>query len=78
VLLAIEDIETSAAREAEQEKKPSIEPPADSPTQQKKKRRNNRGALPARFPQIHQTIEPDSTVCLCCNGGMHVIQSAPR
>jgi hypothetical protein len=34
-------------------------------------RRINRGALPAHLPRVHVTIEPESTVCPCCNGAMH-------
>jgi len=43
------------------------------PAVQRKKRRTNRGALPAHLPHVHVTLEPESTVCPCCHGAMHVI-----
>ena len=74
LLLAIEDIETSAAKqEAEEENNPPTEQPANSSAPQKRKRRINRGALPTCLPRMHQTLEPESVVCPCCNGNMHVI-----
>ena len=70
--LALEDIETSlASRDVEEEEHQNGE--ADKPAVQRKKRRTNRGALPARLPHVHITLEPESTVCPCCHGAMHVI-----
>jgi transposase len=70
--LAIEDLETSAAKqEAEQEKQKTPEQAARGV--EKKKRRTNRGSLPAHLPQIHETLEPESKLCPCCQGPMHVI-----
>jgi transposase len=70
--LALEDIETAlAARDAEEAKaKPGA---ADKPADQRKKRRANRGALPAHLPHVHVTLEPESKLCPCCQGAMHVI-----
>jgi transposase len=69
--LALEDIETSiAAQDAEEDKKETAEKPADT---QRKKRCANRGSLPAHLPRFHVTLAPDSTVCPCCHGAMHVI-----
>jgi transposase len=70
--LALEDIETAiAARDAEEEKsKPGA---ADKLADQRKKRRPNRGALPAHLPHVHVTLEPESKLCPCCQGAMHVI-----
>ena len=70
--LALEDIETSlAARDADEEERQTGA--ADKPADQPKKRRANRGALPAHLPHVHVTLEPESTVCPCCHGAMHVI-----
>jgi transposase len=70
--LAIEDLETSAAKqEAEQEKQKTPEQVASGV--EKRKRRTNRGSLPAHLPQIHQTLEPESKLCPCCQSPMHVI-----
>jgi hypothetical protein len=70
--LALEDIETSLAdRDAEDGGQPNST--ADKPADQHNKRRINRGALPAHLPRVHVTIEPDSTLCPCCHGQMHVI-----
>ena len=70
--LALEDIETSlASRDAEEEEHQNGA--ADKPAVQRKKRRINRGALPAHLPHVHVTLEPESTVCPCCHGAMHVI-----
>lgn len=33
----------------------------------------NRAALPAHSPCIHVMLAPDTTVCSCCRGAMHVI-----
>jgi transposase len=71
IQLALEDIETAiAAQDAEADKKETAEKPADTP---RKKRRANRGSLPAHLPRIHVTLAPDSPVCSCCHGAMHVI-----
>jgi hypothetical protein len=73
--LALEDIETALANrdEEEEEEEQQQNSAADRPADQRKKRRINRGALPAHLPHVHVTIEPESTVCPCCNGAMHVI-----
>jgi transposase len=72
--LAMEDLETAAAKQdAEGEKKQAAETPAKPPTEIQKKRRPNRGSLPAHLPRIHVTIEPESTVCSCCQRQMHLI-----
>jgi transposase len=70
--LALEDIETSIAEQdaEEEDKKDTAETPADT---QRKKRRANRGSLPAHLPRIHVTLAPESAVCPCCHGTMHVI-----
>ena len=72
--LAMEDLETAAAKQdAEEEKKQAAETPAKPRTETQKKRRPNRGSLPAHLPRIHVTIGPESTVCPCCQGQMHMI-----
>jgi len=68
--LALEDIETSIAeQDADEEKKQGPDKPANT----QRPRRANRGALPAHLPRIHVTLTPESTVCPCCHGAMHVI-----
>jgi transposase len=70
--LAIEDLEVAAAKQdAEEEKKQTADNPAKPRTE--KKRCVNRGSLPAHLPRVHVTIEPESTICACCQGQMHVI-----
>jgi len=72
--LAMEDLETAVAKkDAEEEKKQAAETPAKPRTDTQKKRRPNRGSLPAHLPRVHVTIEPESTVCPCCQGQMHMI-----
>jgi transposase len=70
--LALEDIEISLADRDDNDEgqQNSI---ADRPVDERNKRRINRGALPAHLPRVHVTIEPESTVCPCCEGQMHVI-----
>jgi transposase len=69
--LVLEDIETTIAEQnAQEDKKETAEKPADP---QRKKRRANRGSLPAHLPRIHLILAPESTVCPCCHGVMHVI-----
>ena len=69
--LALEDIETSIAeQDAQEDKKDTAETPADP---HRKKRRANRGSLPAHLPRIDVTLAPESAVCPCCYGTMHVI-----
>ena len=69
--LALEDIETTIAeQDAQEDNKETAETPADA---QRKKRRANRGSLPAHLPRIHVTLAPESAVCPCCHGTMHVI-----
>jgi transposase len=67
--LALEDIETTIAEVSAQSDKQNAAP-ADP---QRKKRRANRGSLPAHLPRIHGTLAPESTLCRCCGGKMHVI-----
>jgi transposase len=68
--LALEDVETSLARQdAEADKKSASDRPAD----QCRQRRINRGTLPAHLPRVHITLAPASTVCPCRQGPMHLI-----
>jgi transposase-like protein len=68
--LALEDVETSLAQQdAEADKKSAADIPAD----RSKQRRINRGALPTHLPRVHITLAPESTVCPCCQGPMHLI-----
>ncbi len=68
--LALEDVEASfAQQDAEADKNGAADKPAD----QRRKRRINRGVLPAHLPRIHITLAPESTICRCCQGAMHVI-----
>ncbi|MFK4875001.1 IS66 family transposase [Novosphingobium sp. ZW T3_23] len=39
----------------------------------KPRARRNIGALPKHLPRIMHVIEPESTQCACCQGGMHKI-----
>jgi transposase len=70
--LALEDIETSLA-DRDDNDEGQQNSTADRPADERKKRRINRGALPAHLTRVHVTIEPESTVCPCCQGQMHVI-----
>ena len=64
--LALEDIEQAIAKnEAVEEKKTANVPLA--------RRKINRGALPAHLPHVHETIEPETTNCPCCQTPMHMI-----
>src|SRR3974390_570501 len=64
--LALEDIEQAVAKtEAIEEKKQGRDAP--------RKRRINRGALPAPFPRVHETVAPADSNCPCCRAPMHVI-----
>ena len=64
--LALEDLEQASARgEAEEDKR--------EPARAVRRPRRNRGHLPAHLPRVHQTIEPESKACPCCQGTMHVI-----
>ena len=75
--LALEDIETSLAeRDAEEEE--NKKSAADKPADQRKTRRINRGALPTHLPHVHVRLEPESIVCPCCHGAMHVIGERAR
>jgi transposase len=69
--LALEDIETTIAEEkAHVDQQDTPAKPAD---RERKQRRANRGSLPAHLPRIHVTLAPQSTLCPCCAGTMHVI-----
>jgi transposase len=39
----------------------------------RKKARRNIGALPKHLPRCEQVLEPDTTVCPCCQGRLHKI-----
>ena len=66
--LGLEDLETAiASGEAAQEK-------ADATLASRKRTRKvNRGHLPAHLPREEMVIEPESKVCPCCGGDLHVI-----
>ena len=67
--LALEDLEQAVAEsDGEAEK-------ADPQVRQARgrERRQSRGALPEHLPRIEVVIEPETTVCPCCQGAMHVI-----
>jgi transposase len=69
--LALEDIETTLAEQhAQVDKNGAAQPSAD---RERKKRRANRGSLPRHLPRINVTLAPESTLCPCCAGRMHVI-----
>jgi transposase len=70
--LALEDIEISLADRDDNDEGQQNNI-ADRPVDERNKRRINRGALPAHLPRVHVSIEPESTVCPCCKGQMHVI-----
>jgi transposase len=67
--LALEELETSLAKaEAEDEKAdPALK------TERTRKRRASRGESLDHLPHEEVVIEPDSTVCPCCGGDLHVI-----
>jgi transposase len=67
--LALEELETSLAKaEAEDEKSnPALK------TERTRKRRASRKESLDRLPHEEVVIEPDSKVCPCCGGELHVI-----
>ena len=67
--LALEDLDQAVAEtDAEREK-------ADPGVRQARarERRRSRGALPAHLPRIEEVIAPETKVCPCCDGVLHVI-----
>lgn len=67
--LALEELEQAVAEtDAEREK-------ADPGVRQARarERRRGRGALPAHLPRIEEVIAPETKVCPCCDGVLHVI-----
>jgi transposase len=67
--LALEDLEQAVAEAAAEADK------ANPPLRRARGggRRQSRGALPERLPRIEVVIEPETTVCPCCSGPMHII-----
>lgn len=67
--LALEELETALAKaEAEDEKAdPALK------TERTRKRRASRSESLDHLPHEEVVIEPDSTVCPCCGGALHVI-----
>src|SRR5512147_1717746 len=67
--LALEDLEQSTAEaDAEAEKAaPQVR------QSRGRERRQSRGALPQHLPRIEVVVEPETTVCPCCSGPMHLI-----
>src|SRR5512144_1925692 len=47
--------------------------PAQPSAKPRKKARRNIGALPKHLPRCEQVVEPDTTVCPCCQGRLHKI-----
>jgi transposase len=67
--LALEDVEQALAEgEAEAERAD-----ATLSASRTRRRRVNRGALPRHLPREEVVIEPESTICPCCQGAMHRI-----
>ena len=48
-------------------------PATKPPGKPRKKARRNIGALPKHLPRCEQVLEPDTTACPCCAGGLHKI-----
>jgi transposase len=64
--LALEEREiTSAQEQAAAEKQTKAPRPRSEPGQRK--------SLPAHLPRTEVMIEPETTSCPCCGGGMYVI-----
>jgi len=64
--LALEEVEIAGAHEqATAEKQMNAPRPKPAPGARK--------SLPAHLPRIEVVIEPETTSCPCCGGGMHVI-----
>src|ERR687889_2412073 len=64
--LGLEDVEQAVAEtEAEQEKADPAVKRARAQT-----RRAARGSLPEHLPRVEIVIEPESTACRCCGGGV--------
>jgi transposase len=69
LLLALQDLEQALAEgEAAAEKSD-----ATLPASRRRPRRVNRGALPRHLPREEVLIEPESTICPCCQGALHRI-----
>jgi transposase len=67
--LGLEDLETTiASGEAAQETAD-----ATLAASRKRARKVNRGHLPAHLPREEVVIEPESNICPCCGGALHVI-----
>jgi transposase len=67
--LGLEDLETAiASGEAAQEKAD-----ATLAASRRRARKVNRGHLPAHLPREEVVIEPETKVCPCCGGDLHVI-----
>ena len=65
--LALEDLEIAvAAAQADEEKH-------DNVRSTQRRAETKRASLPPHLPRIEQVLEPDSTICPCCNGAMHPI-----
>jgi transposase len=67
--LAMEDTEQAIAETSDEAEDQN----ATLEASRKKRRFVNRGALPAHLPREEIIVEPESTVCPCCGGAMHVM-----
>ncbi|CAJ0858195.1 hypothetical protein AMST5_03911 [freshwater sediment metagenome] len=69
MLLALEDVEQTAAgvAAAEESRSGAVREEAA------RRRQRNRGALPAHLPRIETTIDIEEKACPCCKGLLHVI-----
>lgn len=47
--------------------------PSGAPEKRRQKPRRNIGALPKHLPRCEQVLEPETTVCPCCQGQLHRI-----
>jgi transposase len=65
--LALEELETSLAKAEDEKSNPALK------TERTRKRRASRKESLDRLPHEEVVIEPDSKVCPCCGGELHVI-----
>jgi hypothetical protein len=72
--LGLSDVATDAALSAPaNDDGPDDERGNKTGSEARKKRNRNIGALPTHLPRVDVTIEPETTTCPCCTGGLHRI-----
>ena len=71
--LELGDLETAVTPPLAANDDKPVDKPSGMSAKTRKKATRNIGALPKHLPRCEQVVEPETTVCPCCQGQLHKI-----